>query len=357
MKKTTTLLIAIGMILMTLNSCKKEAQHESMQNDSMQNDVKVKVTAWLEKHKNPAFVNLTKKVAMLAENLDFSSMHIEGVAGKEKVAVIPIKDAYKTFGKLDQNVTLNLIAYLDTAGNVRYEEVAIYTPATNTQTGVLPASTYYNIDHLIGNVTDGQYRFLSVSGQRQSELKYKEGRKYTTSLIKPKSKTAAGIKLDALVQQCIDWYATTYYYDENGLVYNITETFLQTACELIDDTTIDYIAQDELGGGEPTGYITEIWMDTDAPIPGNDSTYVRGFMYVRGEKGVFDSDVTYWEGSQAVKKPVGYTYHEQSGAVSFSNSKTILNGGFNGTIYGDLPNTSWGTNKTKSYTYAQAFHL
>ncbi|MEO8173114.1 MAG: hypothetical protein ABI581_08530 [Sediminibacterium sp.] len=216
--KKTRMLVTIGMIVMLLNSCKKEALR-----DPMQKDVELKVTSWIES-KTATMTGSKENVELLKRNLDYANMHLEEASRGEKIAVIPILDEYKSARQLSQHMIPNLIVYITNAGDVRSANIVFFKPE-NTAITSLPANAMHNIRTTAENVPDGQYKFFTIMGARLYQLGYKGGKLASEGIVKSGSAANAPNVLGTKPQdaprvtyafECVDLYLVTHYYDENG---------------------------------------------------------------------------------------------------------------------------------------------
>ncbi len=359
-KKITPLIAAASIALMLFTSCKKDALPNEVPNENI-----AKIDSWLDQQMNKAKPNQSKNVETLKQHLDFSRMHIEKSGDNGWLLIVPVDETFKEYAKFKSDAVVNLIAFTDNSGKIQKARLAIYTAPGVQKVNSIPTNTYANIFKTGKNITDGKYTFLSISGRRQFELEFLNGRFYSETILSanpPKQNgviVVNGIKTNSTTCYNHWWITTTYYPD--GTI-DVSTEWLGGECYDCDDPSYMSFcgSADSGGGGEEDEYTRYAYLSYWAapPVPGNDSLDVLGSVEVMGTgltNGIFLNAT--WTGSAipTYKTSPGYSYTQTTGSASYTNSPSpLVTTSFTGTVTAP-DNTPFSTGANRTYTFAQAF--
>ena len=207
--------------MIILNSCQKE---ESF--DNANQGIIAKVKQWMDEQKKEMFANKAAKVDLLKVNLEYSNLRIEQSAQNEKIIIIPIMEGFKAQKIPDKNSIPNLILLMNASGDIRKGNVVLFKPNIDGKYYTVPHNIFYNI-YNTGKVNcNGLFEFLSIAGQRQYHLEYKNGKLFSFGLRKKKEPANQSGRTSTM---CYDVVLVTTYYYEDGST-DVTEEYLGTTC-------------------------------------------------------------------------------------------------------------------------------
>jgi hypothetical protein len=241
-KLMSGLFIAVPLLF---TACKKQAGDET---NPIADPIKAKVTAWLEKQKtNNADRN--QRIQNLVDHLDFGKMRFEERTGIEKIAVIPVKDGFKTSANKNKDVSSYVIMFDDGQGELRNAYLWQYLPAPG-EGKELPVGIFSKIYTSQEVPMKGTFTLLTVTGRFLSQQEYKNDGKLSrhVELIAPQNNQANGTRTEG----CTDWYIVTTVY-VNGTPVSQTSEYVGTTCDCTPNdpnlASLDCPGNGDVGGG------------------------------------------------------------------------------------------------------------
>lgn len=221
------IVVALGVAL-SLNSCKKKDSDNFSTGSNKSAEIIEKLNRWFNQQKFPNQPNKTANVELLRNNLDFSSLKVEQLNEKQFV-VIPIRDELLRIKKNDDKIIGNLLVLIDKTGNVEKANIVLFKPKS-APVSVLPEYTFHNIYNSKKIDVDGQFKFLSISGDFIFSLGYDKGKPVYIGRYRSKGKPTTSDGITTMLVSCWDYYLViTYYVD--GEAINETWEYLGTVCE------------------------------------------------------------------------------------------------------------------------------
>jgi hypothetical protein len=256
LKKCSSLLLIMAVLL---TACSKN--HNNERESGITSELSLKVTNWLQKQKKQqislsaemiAGINPKDgKIEALKSNLDFTGLMTEERDKNLTFIVVPIKNQFKQQYNLEQNSTITLFLIM-TKGEIVSGSVIYFTPVSGNSPTVIPPRILCEIFNNKPVGLSGKYRFLTVSGTRQVEIEFRDGKISSIGKIQNQRSNVSdsGGSLSQ-ANGCIDWYLVTTYYYSDGSSYS-TEEYLGRTCEGCngDPTTYQDICPDSGGGME-----------------------------------------------------------------------------------------------------------
>jgi hypothetical protein len=321
---------------MVMYACKKEQYSPEKQTTIV---YETAVQNWKQQHLLKASKKTGADINFIVSNLDYTSAATVSLANTATLFLIRVKGtevwkASKYLGIISKNGNY--------AFDGLYQAGSIERIVSFFETNKLPAKDSIlvwklNARPMKGWTTteNGKIITLSVNAKLHGDK----------TIIKTTAVTHKPNDYQVAQEVCIDWYWTVY--DEDG--YIISETYAYTTCESSGGG-----GGGNDGGDEDYGRIALKVFDANPGIPGNDSTKVRGSIYLEGAYGLFR--YAYWSGSQALWMERSWSYIETSNTATINNAQPSprVTAGFTGAI--TTPNNvSYTFGLTRQYTYTQAF--
>src|SRR6188474_684284 len=126
MRKTFFLQPIIGLLMLILLSCQKEAE-KTNSNDQLTK----KVNSWLDDQKSPSQPNKASNIDLLKDNLNFSEERFEELNQNERFLIIPVNEDYETKKNIDKKTVLVLLLVMDKSTNIIRGSLVLYSPEDN----------------------------------------------------------------------------------------------------------------------------------------------------------------------------------------------------------------------------------
>jgi hypothetical protein len=270
MKKTKWLLggSILLVVMLFLISCQKELADGSSANANV-----AKVNSWVETQKAAVLPGKVANIELLKANLNFSGLKIEKSNDNEQLLIVPVKDNFKTLRNISEKTNVKLVLIIDKEGKVRKGNIVQYTPPNGQASNDIPDNTFYNIFNTAESVSDGQFRFLSVTGRWLYQLDYKDGKMQSYGIIQPGS--AGSNTGTSRTNTCLDWYLIITYYLPDGTTYQ-TREYIGTTCDGCGSTMNQTLCPDDNGGGNSESYEFAVARDVNWKVADNPESLGTG---------------------------------------------------------------------------------
>jgi len=207
-------------ITLVMVSCQKEdAKYNT--ND----EIISKINSWLDSKKPTQKPTQAVNVELLKQNILISELRIEQSADGERIVIIPVTEAFKAMKKIDPAAIPNLVLIEDKTGKIRKGNIVLFYPQNGYSYKNVPHNTFYDILNTAKPDCNGKIRYLSITGKRLHELEYENGHLKSFAHAKDSGSTSAR------VNNCVDWYWVTTYYNSDGEVINETWDYIATTCQ------------------------------------------------------------------------------------------------------------------------------
>lgn len=161
----------------------------------------------------------------MKENLNFAALNVERSDKQETLWVIPINNRFKTGRINDPTAHLSLLVFVNTSGEIRKENIVVYVPEGKQNVTMIPPNTFRSIISTGDKIsTNGEYRFLSISGRKLYNLRFKDGSLYSETLFTkdPPQKSNVHVNGTKVNVICIDWWEVTTIHGLDGRSFTIT---------------------------------------------------------------------------------------------------------------------------------------
>lgn len=354
-KRILLALTIIGTVF--LFSCKKETANT-------QNEETIRrITSHLKTQslRNP---KAEDRISSLTEALDYSAMKQVELGADAKIVIVPIVDVYKTKYRISSSVDLNLIIFFNGGDVIRKANIVYYRSATSLSKAT--QVSFQNILTTGENIPDGQYTFCNISGARNYELTYANGKLNQAKHVEKGGimnsvATSSQRQKVSYVFECSDVYLVTYNYDEAGNFLYSERQFLyrQGNCNGVGENQIPQ--EGEGGGGgnevpEEYEYAKSRTMPWGAESGGSQSQNTFWFLYVYtklvGNNGIFTSVSNTSTSCQGCES-FGISFVRTSWPTAWSGSSatSYLNGELQ---YQYTPNPQQ-VNKNHQFSYSSVF--
>jgi len=236
--RKSILLLTIPLLLCSVTlfyACNKKDSYTTTRNYRDSNNIMQNVYSWLDKQKTESQVHSNANIDLLKVNLNFSKAFYEELQLNKRMLIVPINEELAIKKNIDKNRIFNLVAILDPSGNILNANVVIFKAKENILKSALPENTFSNIYKSEKIDINGQFKFLSVSGNFLYQLDFDKGRphswgRYKTRSNKPKSTTVSSEAISQAKGKCTNYYLVLTYY-VNGVVVEETWTYIGQICE------------------------------------------------------------------------------------------------------------------------------
>lgn len=228
MKQNSTFhFIFFCLISYMMFSCKKE-NINSLSDISLKDSTTLKkVIAWLDKKKINAR-SMDSSVDYLKQNLIGSELWAEKFNDRERLIIIPLKDAFKARNTSSQKSYKNLVLIENDKGEYRVGNVVEIIPQ-NQPFNKIPENLISQVYNNKGNNLNGIFSILTLSNSLVYELEYNKGKISSTKYLEQKNKKSTGKIYSSRTtgEPCMNWYLVTTWYNPDGSTTK-TEQFVGT---------------------------------------------------------------------------------------------------------------------------------
>ena len=167
---------------------------------------------------------MAERLQSLQDNLDFEKTRYEQRNEREKFAVIPVKERFKSQNNKDKNPFNYLVVALDQHATITKGNLIQFVPEGERTPA--PLHTFTKIYTHQKLETSGTFTVLSVTDDFRYELKFEQGKLKELTERKRKTVSSTG-----RTTGCTDWYLQTWAVWEDGSMTLISEVYINTTCD------------------------------------------------------------------------------------------------------------------------------
>ncbi len=263
----------LGVIMLILFSCKKEAVDvETTQRPANEKLIPL-IKSWLEVQKKDLLDVALARIESLESNLSYAKMRFEKYKESSKFIVIPVLSGFTSGNNMGKNPVNYLVLVFESPDSITKGNIIQYI-SSNEQKAV-PINTFYKIFTYKDLDCSGLFTVLSITDDFMYELKFESEK--INSIKEVRKRTPPNDSSGRVNDGCIDWYEQTWFVWADGTAELISEVYVFTSCDgecwqprIANGRSLRVNCNYNGGGGNPIDYelaltATRVWYSWQDP--------------------------------------------------------------------------------------------
>ncbi len=182
------------------------------------------ITSWLLNEMDSLTPGKNIFIRNILRDMQGDKMYSESLNDNENLIIVPLNTDYFSKQIVSEKKPLQFLLLVEgEKGEIRRSDIAVFYPKDTTISS-LPENSFQDFFQHESFSVNGTFGLISFNDLKEYEMDFDKG-------IKTQFRLWQGRALNIPIEECLDYFLVTTWYNNDGSIYNVTWEYLWTSCE------------------------------------------------------------------------------------------------------------------------------